>query len=141
MEATTKTIPEEFRELLENPNPVIFSTTMPDGQPQSTVLWVKLEYDDTIKLSTTAERQKSENLRNNPRASLVVVDPDNMYRYLEVRGHVDVSHEGGVELINELAQKYRGKSTYYGDVAPKERQQNETRVVLTLKPEHIVARG
>ena len=141
MVATTATIPEDFRELLEDPNPVIFSTVMPNGQPHSTVLWVKMEDDDTIKLSTTAERQKTRNLERNPKASIVVVDPDNMYRYLEVRGEVDVSYENGIDLINALAQKYRGKSTYYGDVAPAEQQHKETRVVLTLTPEHVIARG
>ena len=136
-------IPESHQDLVENANPLILATTMPDNTPQTTVLWFRWD-GEKFQISTTAERQKTENIRDNPRVSVMIVDPENMYRYLEVRGTVDITHAGhddAYNLIDWLAKQYTGKDQYYGGVAPAENKYNETRVILNIKPEHVVARG
>jgi PPOX class probable F420-dependent enzyme len=136
-------IPASHQDLVQNPNALILATTMPDGTPQTTVLWFRWT-GDTLQISTTAERQKTENIQSNPRVSAMIVDPNNMYRYLEVRGTVDITHNGhddAYNLIDWLAKQYTGKNQYYGGVAPAENKYNETRVILNIKPEHVVARG
>lgn len=136
-------IPESHQDLVSRPIAVTMATTMPDGTPQSTVLWFKWD-GEKFQISTTTERQKTGNLEKNPRASLMFIDPENMYRYLEVRGTVDITHTGhddAYQLIDWLAKQYTGKDQYYGGVAPAENKYNETRVIINIKPEHVVARG
>lgn len=133
-------IPDSYKDLLENPNFATITTVFDDGQPQSTVIWVKLS-GDTVQFSVTDSRQKTENMRKNPKVSLLIIDPNNGYRYIEVRGTVSMTEAGGVDLINELAKKYTGKDEYYGGVAPAESKDKETRLVVTLTPEHVVAHG
>jgi len=134
------TIPADFKPLFENPNFATITTVFEDGQPQASVVWVKLE-DDKIKFSVTTGRQKYKNMEDNPKVSVLIIDPDNGYRYIEVRGEVSMTENGGVDLINELAKKYTGNDEYYGGVAPAERKDKEQRVVVTLTPDHVVTNG
>ena len=134
------TIPTSHQDLLEEANPLTLATVAKDGTPQSTVLWYLWDGDQFL-LSTTRSRQKTENIEANPNVSLLIIDPNNMYRYLEVRGTVSVSEEGGYELIDQLAKRYTGKDHYYGDIQPAERKAKEDRIILQIKPEHVVARG
>lgn len=134
-------IPDSHKDLLEKPLITTMVTVMADGQPQATVVW--RHYDGNhILVSTTRGRQKERNLRDNPKTTLMTIDPQNPYRYIEIRGIVEeVTEEGGIDLINTLAQNYTGKSTYYGGVAPAERATTETRVVLKIKPQKVVTIG
>ncbi|MEL6406511.1 MAG: PPOX class F420-dependent oxidoreductase [Chloroflexota bacterium] len=133
-------IPESHHDLLDQPIAVTLGTTMPDNTPQTTVLWFKWD-GENILMSTTKGRQKFENLQNNPKVSAMMIDPDNMYRYLEVRGTITFRDEGAFELIDELAKMYTGKDKYYGNLAPAEARQKEERVVLVLTPERVITVG
>lgn len=134
-------IPDSHVDLLTDPVYVTMITVMPDGQPQATVTWC--DYDGRYVLVNTARgRQKERNLSQRPKATILAIDPENPYRYLEVRGRVaEATEEGAVESINSLAQKYRNKPTYYGGVAPAERANKETRVLFKIEPTHVNAIG
>lgn len=134
-------IPDTHKDLLA---PTILSTVTTvseDGEPQSTVLW--RAYDgEAIRISTLATRQKTKNIESNPKVSVMTVDPQNPYRYLELRGTVeDISRENVVEFVNQLAKTYTGKDKFYGDVAPAELEGKEDRVTITIIPEHVVTYG
>lgn len=135
-------IPASHVELLKNANPAILATIKNDNQPHSSVMWV--EYDgEHILFSTVSSRQKAENIDANPNVSVLIVDPDNMYRYLEVRGKVvSTDTDEGCALINALAKKYRGVETYYGNIVKDaDSPEQYERIILKVKPENVVARG
>jgi PPOX class probable F420-dependent enzyme len=100
---------------------------MPDGQPQLTVVWCS--YDGThIRVSTVRGRQKEKNMRARPMATVMAIDPQNAFRYLEVRGTVEINEEGAMDIVNEHAMLYANKPTYYGGVVPAELEGKEERV-------------
>jgi PPOX class probable F420-dependent enzyme len=107
------------------------ATLMPSGEPQVTPVWV--DFDGRHVLINTAEgRQKDKNLQRDRRVSLSILDPDNPYRYLEVRGQVtERTLKGADEHIDAMAKKYLGKDKYPW------RQPNETRVLYKIEPQHI----
>ena len=132
------TIPDSHKDLLENPVYATLVTVMPDGQPQASVVWCT--YDGTNVLVNTARgRQKAKNMEARPMATVLLVDPQNPYRYLEVRGSVELSEEGALDLINALAKAYKGVDQYYGDFAPAEMKGKETRVIGKISPKRVIA--
>lgn len=134
-------IPDSHLDLLNEPVAISFTTLMPDGQPQSSVVWGSWN-GEHILINTAKGRQKDTNVANDTRVNCLIIDPDNMYRYLEVRGVVvKVTEEGALEHINAMAQAYRGVDEYYGGVTAKEYQSKETRILLFIEPQHIVTRG
>lgn len=136
-------IPEEFLDLLQNPYALTFGTVEADNRPHLTVLWFKWDGEQVL-LSTTEERKKTANIRQNPNVSLMIVDPQNMYRYLEIRGTAQITQvgeEAAYDLIDELARMYRGVEQYYGQMAPKEARDKETRLIVRVTPEHVVTNG
>ena len=127
-------IPETHVDLLERSIHAVLSTMMPDGQPQSSMVWC--DYDgEHVLISTTLERQKGKNMAANPKVTLLVIDPEDGSRYLEVRGEVvEMSQEGAVELADRLTRFYTDKQHFYGDIYPAEQQFEETRVVCWIRP-------
>ena len=134
-------VPDSHRDLLDRPIVVALVTLMPDGQPQATPVWC--DYDGTYVIINTARgRQKDRNMKARARVTVLSIDPDDPYRWLEVRGKVeDVTEQGGVETINRLAKKYRGVDQYYGGVTPIERRDQETRVNFLIKPTRVLTGG
>ncbi|MBZ0302177.1 MAG: PPOX class F420-dependent oxidoreductase [Anaerolineae bacterium] len=130
-------IPESHCDLLTRPVYAVLTTLMPDGQPQSTLVWA--DYDGQhVLINTTMERQKGRNMQANPHVSLLVVDPHNSSRWLTLRGCVvAISEEGAVEHADRLTRLYTGKSHFYGDIYPVEQMQRETRVIVRIEPQHI----
>jgi PPOX class probable F420-dependent enzyme len=133
----TVEIPESHRDLLQRPIYAVLTTMMPSGQPQSSLVW--WDYDgECVLISTTLERRKSRNMLANPKVTVLVIDPANSARYVEVRGEVvEMSQDGAVELADRLTQRYTGKQRFYGDVYPVERQAQETRVVCRIRPSKV----
>ncbi|PJF23418.1 MAG: PPOX class F420-dependent oxidoreductase [Phototrophicales bacterium] len=127
-------IPEDKHDLLERPIVAALATVMPDTQPQVTPVW--FSYDGThIWVNTARGRQKDINMKERPRATLLIIDPENPYRYLEIRGIIDeVTEEGGVEHINALSKRYFGRDDYYATMP--ERRGKETRVIYKIRPTH-----
>lgn len=91
------------------PNFAALTTLMPDGQPQTQLMWVHAA-DDRLLINTEVGRQKFRNVQGDPRVTVTVFDRENPYRYVEARGRV-VGTVGGQEArsqIDELAHKYTG---------------------------------
>jgi PPOX class probable F420-dependent enzyme len=125
------TIPDSHLDLFKKKAFAHLATLMPKGQPQVTPVWV--DYDGRHILINTAEgRQKDKNLQRDGRVALSILDPDNPYRYLEVRGHVaERSRNGADEHIDSMSMKYLGQKKY------PYRQPNEVRVIYRIEPEHV----
>jgi PPOX class probable F420-dependent enzyme len=125
-------LPEEARKLLDAPNYATVTSINPDGGPQSTVVWVRTDGDDVI-FSTAKGRRKPRNFERDPRASLLVIDPDDPYRYVEVRGRVTMTADPEGALIEELSQKYRGQSW--------EDKPGVERLIVRIRPDRVTVRG
>ncbi|MER5351785.1 PPOX class F420-dependent oxidoreductase [Kitasatospora sp. NPDC002551] len=122
---------DQAKALLDAKSFAVVSTIQPDGSPQSSVVWVKRDGEDIL-FSTVEGRRKHLNLVKDPRVSLVVNPPESPYTYLEVRGEVTLTREGGRELIDELARKYQDAESYGYD-GP-----DDVRVVVRITPRKVV---
>jgi PPOX class probable F420-dependent enzyme len=129
-------IPESHVDLLEGPVFVALVTMMPDGQPQATPVWA--DYDGTHVIFTSAQgRQKNRNLARNPKVTVLAIDPQNPYRYLEVRGEVEeITTAGAYDHINKMAKLYTGRDDYYDGKPP-----NEIRDLFRIKPLKVTTGG
>ena len=124
-------LPETFRDLLERPLFAHLATVRPDGSPQSSVMW--FDWDgQVLRITHTRSRQKFSNIENDPRVALSVADPDDQYRYLEIRGRVEK-----VEDDDETASFYRDLQHRYG--MDYEITDAAERVIMTIRPERFVA--
>jgi PPOX class probable F420-dependent enzyme len=129
-------IPESHLDLFTRPIHGVLTTLMPDGQPQSSLVW--LDYDgEHAYMNTTRERQKGRNLLADPRMTLLVVDPQDSSRYVEIRGEVEVILENADENLDQLTRKYTSHPHYYGYVYPEEQHERETRLICVIHPIRI----
>ena len=104
--------PEKYRDLFQKKAFASFTTLMPDGSPQTTPVWVDYQ-NGQIWINSAVGRQKDRNVRRDPRVALAIIDPDNPYRYVEVRGRVsEITQDGADAHIDRMAQKYMGKDKY-----------------------------
>ena len=129
-------IPENFRDLLEQKKAFAnLATIMPDGTPQVTPVW----FDYTggmIRVNTAKGRVKARNLREGAPVALSILDPDNPYRYIQIRGAVKRCVEAGADQhIDSLAKKYLGKDKYPFA------QPGEVRVMYEIEPRAANAMG
>jgi len=120
-------IPESHLDLFRKKAFANLATLMPNGSPQVTPVWV--DYDGRHVLINTADgRQKDKNLQRDGRVAMSIIDPENPYRYLEVRGHIaQRTREGADEHIDAMARKYLGKDKY------PYRQAGEVRVLYKVE--------
>ncbi len=132
----SQAIPEKYRDLFSKRAFASLATLMPDGSPQVTPVWCDLENDDIVVINSAKGRQKDRNLRRDPRVALAIIDPENPYRYLEIRGKVvEITEQGAAAHIDKMAKKYLGVDKYpYG-------QPGEVRVMYKIKPEHATMMG
>ncbi|MGY1577261.1 PPOX class F420-dependent oxidoreductase [Streptomyces sp. MN13] len=112
----------------------VLATTQPDGSPQLSVVWLKRDGDDLL-VSTTVGRRKEQNMRRDPRVTVMINPPNAPYTYAEVRGSATLTTEGGQELINELSRHYTGKD--YADFNPAAKDDAQ-RVVVRITPRKVV---
>jgi PPOX class probable F420-dependent enzyme len=120
-------IPSNFLDLFQKKAFANLATLMPDGRPQVTPVWV--DYDGKQVLFNSARgRQKDLNVRREPRVAMSILDPENPYRYLEIRGTVvDITEQGADAHIDKLAKKYLGQDKYPF------RQPGEVRVLYKIR--------
>ncbi len=130
------TIPDSHRDLLEKPIPGVLTTLMPDGQPQSSLVWCDLD-GDCVRVNTTRERQKGRNMQANPKVSLLVIDPQDVGRWIEIRGEVEITEEGALEHLDQITRQYTRHPAYYGYVFPAEKRFRETRIICKIVPHKI----
>ena len=129
------TIPENFRDLLEKKALAHLATLMPDGAPQSTPVWIDA-YQGLVRVNSAKGRLKDRNMRRDARVALSIHDPDNPYRYLEIRGKViDITEVGADAHIDALAKKYMGVDQY------PLRKPGEQRVIYTISPQRFSTMG
>lgn len=129
------TIPESHRDIFGKKAFASLTTLMPDGSPQTTPVWV--DFDGTHVIFNSAKgRQKDRNVRRDPRVALAIIDPENPYRYLEVRGKVvEITEQGADDHIDKMAKKYLGQDKY------PYRAPGEIRVLYKIRPEHTHTMG
>lgn len=128
-------IPTQFRDLLTQKAFAHLATLMPDGRPQVTPVW--FEFDGTHILVNSAKgRVKDKNMRRDSRVALSIQDPDNAYRYIEIRGKVvEITENGATAHIDKLAKRYMGLDTYPFH------QPGVSRVIYRIEPLHCSTMG
>lgn len=130
-------IPASHQDLLQRPICGVFTTIGPDGQPQSSLVWVDIDVDGCARINTTLERQKGRNPVANPKVSLLVVDPGNTTRFIQIRGDADLVTDGAVAHLDELTRAYTRHRRYYGGICPVEQQSDETRVICRIRARRV----
>jgi PPOX class probable F420-dependent enzyme len=128
-------IPDKYRDLFQKKAFASLTTLMPDGSPQTTPVWVDVDGDHVV-FNSAKGRQKDRNVRRDPRVALAIIDPENPYRYLEIRGKVEeITEQGADKHIDKMAKKYLDQDKYpYG-------QPGEVRVMYKIRPEHTTTMG
>lgn len=122
------TIPENYADLLDKTAFWHIATVGPDGEPQSSPVWAGWDGEHFL-FSLTKGRQKFRNLDANPNIAVSATDPDNSYRYLELRGTVvRVDEDPDNAFINQMAKKYMDVDEYPFH------QPGDERVVMVVKP-------
>ena len=124
--------PRKF--LDENPYVGVATTLREDGSPHSTIVWVDVD-GDKVSFNTALGRAKPKHLEHDPRASVLMVDPNDSYKWVAVSGPAEVTEEGAEAQIDKLAKKYLGKDEYPW------RNPEETRVKVLIEPEKVDASG
>lgn len=102
------------------------ATVMPDGSPQVTPVWVDTD-GEYILVNTARGRQKDCNMQRDGRVALSILNPDDPYEYVQVRGLVELSSENGArQHIDELSFRYTGHA-YQGSP-------DQVRVIYFIRP-------
>ena len=122
---------EKYRDLFEKPTFAHIATIGPSGAPHVTPVWI--DYDGRHVLFNTARgRLKEKHIARDPRVAFSILDPENPYRYVEVRGRAaEVTEQGADAHIDKLAKKYLGKDRYPF------RKPGEVRVIVKIVPEQV----
>jgi PPOX class probable F420-dependent enzyme len=134
-----KQIPPSHLDLVDGPYIVALSTILPDGQPQTTPVWCN-RHGDYIFINVMKGFRKEKNMRLNPNVSLLICDPKNPLRNIEIRGLVvEMTEEGAVEHNNELARLYMDKpdAEFFRDAVPAELQTHHTPIRIKILPTRI----
>lgn len=128
-------IPEKYADILEKVAFANIATIGPHGEPQNNPVW--FEWDgERLKFSQTRTRQKYKNVQRDPRIAVSIIDPDNPYRYLELRGElVQVEEDPDNAFIDKMAKKYIGADEY------PYHQPGDERIVLYVEPGHATHMG
>ena len=132
-------IPDTHLDLIDGPYVVALSTLMPDGQPQTTPVWCN-RLGDAIFINVMKGFRKEKNMRLNPRVSLLIFDPGNPLRNIEIRGCVvEMTEDGAVAHNDELARLYMGRpdAKFFGDAIPAELEARYMPVRIKIAPTHI----
>ena len=125
------TIPTEYKDLFDKKAFGDVATIGPDGEPHNSPVWIDFD-GQYVKFSQTTNRQKYRNLKRDPRIALSIVDPDDPYRYVEIRGVAErIERDENNAFINSMAKKYVGKDEYPWH------QPGDERVVVFVRPEHV----
>ncbi len=129
-------IPEAFNDLLTKKKAFAsLATVNADGTPQVTPVW--FDWDGSrLRINTAKGRVKDKNLRRTPTVALTIIDPDNPYRYVQVKGRVaNVTESGADAHIDALSKKYTGQDRYA------KRTPGEVRVIFTITPDRVQTMG
>lgn len=131
-------IPDNYLDLINCPPVAALTTIMPDGSPQTTVVWC--DFDGVyVRVNTMRGFRKEKNMRANPKVTLLCFDPHESLRSLEVRGKVvTMTEEGALAHLDRLSEKYTGVRPYFGGCVPIEFKDKEIPVLCQILPCHVV---
>lgn len=132
----TVAIPASHLDLLTRPICGVFTTMGVDGQPHSSLVWVDVD-DECARVNTTLQRRKGRDLLADPKVNLLVVDPDDTARFIQIRGDAELVTDGAVEHLDSLTRAYTRHPRYYGFVYPVSQQARETRVICRIHARRI----
>lgn len=128
-------VPESHKDLFNKRAFGSLTTLMPDGSPQTSPVWIDFQNGE-VWVNSAEGRLKDKNIRRDPRVAVAVIDPENPYRYMEVRGRVrEITNEGADAHIDKMAQKYLGQAKYPWA------QPGEKRVLYKISPEKFHTMG
>ncbi|MGZ4250135.1 MAG: PPOX class F420-dependent oxidoreductase [Solirubrobacteraceae bacterium] len=123
--------PASHRDLLDA-QVATLATIGGNGFPQLTEIWF-LHDDGELKLSLNSSRLKTRNLQKRPQCSLFLLDLQNPYRYLEVRGNATIEPDDDYEFARKLGAKYGGADLREHD------NPGESRLIVTIEPANVYA--
>lgn len=131
------TIPDELADILDKPGIAHLASIGPDGEPHSHPVWYEFDTDRSqLLISTTTDRQKFHNIQRDARVSASITDPQDPYRYIELRGRITtVEPDGDKSFIDALASRYFGVDEYPN------KDPDAERVILRLDVEHTASMG
>ena len=129
-------IPETHLDILEKRSFAHVATLMPDGSPHVTPVWVDHVDGEYVRFNTARGRRKERNIANDPRVGVSVIDPEDPYRFVSVRGEATMTEEGAVDHINELAAAYMGVDEY-----PHHGEEDGERVLVRISPDSVTHTG
>lgn len=128
-------IPAGFRDLGTKKAFAHLATVMPDGSPQVSPVWFDVS-GPFIRINSAKGRLKDKDMRRDRRVALSIIDPDNPYRHLAIRGKVvEITEQGADAHIDALAKKYMGVDRYPN------RKPGEVRVIYMIEPLHVATMG
>ena len=131
-------IPETHLDLTERPIYAVFTTISPQGYPENTIVWFSWDGEHVL-VNTVEGRRKINNVHTNPRVALTVLDPENPFRWMDVRGEVvEIVKDENYAHIDALAHRYTGKDRYYGGLAAAELEGKENRLILKIAPRRVL---
>jgi PPOX class probable F420-dependent enzyme len=128
------TLDDKAQKFLEQPFVGTVTTLRDDGSPHSTIVWVDTNTGE-VSFNTATGRAKEKHLRRDPRVSLLVVDPENTYKWVAVSGTAELTTDGADGQIDRLAKKYLGQDEYPW------RNPEEERITVRITPQHVDASG
>jgi PPOX class probable F420-dependent enzyme len=128
------TLDDNAKKFLEQPYVGTVTTLRQDGSPHSTIVWVDVD-DDGLSFNTAAGRAKPRHLERDPRVSLLVVDPQDTYKWVSISGTAELTTDDADDQIDRLAKKYLGQDEYPW------RKPEEQRVKVRIRPEHVDSYG
>jgi PPOX class probable F420-dependent enzyme len=125
----------KYRDILDKKAFAALATVGREGTPQVTPVWV--DFDGThVRFNTARGRVKERNLQRNPKVAMAIQDPDNPYRYVQLRGRVvEMTEQGAEAHIDTLAKKYIGQDRYPW------RRPGEVRIMVKILPERVQGMG
>ncbi|HRW49051.1 MAG: PPOX class F420-dependent oxidoreductase [Caldilinea sp.] len=132
-------VPASHVDLLTGPYFAVLTTVAPSGQPENTVVWCSWDGEHVL-VNTADGRRKPANVRNNPKVALTVIDPQDPFRWIDVRGEVaEIVPDPEYANINAHAKLYAGVDEYYGGVSPIELKGKEDRIIFKIRPDRVLA--
>jgi PPOX class probable F420-dependent enzyme len=129
-------IPESHQDIFESKAFAHLATLMPDGTPQVTPVWVDHDGDEAVLINSARGRQKVRNVERDPKVAVSVLDPEDPYRYVSVRGTATLVDEGAEGHIDSLARRYLGVDEY-----PYRDDESGARVILRIAADRVVTNG
>lgn len=129
-------LPHDHLDLLDAPLVAALATRLPGGFPQTQPVWYARDGNDIL-VNTTLERSKGRDMLADPRATLLIVDPVDSSRWIEIRADVDLSAIDAEQQLDALTRTYTRHTHYYGETYPLDQRNLETRVIARLHPRAV----